>query len=74
MLPKITKTVTLSDSSYPTVVPQELSELIETILKPPISQKASFLQDIMNFLNKIKNINHLPRKVIFAIVDATRLY
>ncbi|XP_059588797.1 uncharacterized protein LOC109283246 isoform X1 [Alligator mississippiensis] len=53
---------------------EEISGFVESILKPLVTHKASFVQDTIDFLRKLKNIDHLPSNTLLATMDVTSLY
>ncbi|XP_059571208.1 uncharacterized protein LOC132244181 [Alligator mississippiensis] len=76
MLPKIHKQGNpgrpiISNHGTPT---EEISGFVESILKPLVTHRASFVQDAIDFLRKLKNIDHLPSNTLLATMDVTSLY
>ncbi|XP_059585059.1 uncharacterized protein LOC109285748 [Alligator mississippiensis] len=76
LLPKIHKQ---GDPGSPIIsnhgtLTEEISDFVESILKPLVTHRASFVQDTKDFLRKFKNIDHLPSNTLLATTDVPSLY
>ena len=78
LLPKIHKRLydvpgrpVISNCGTPT---EKVSEFLDHHLKPVMQEGDSYIKDTGDFLNKIKNINAIPKNAILVTADVVGLY
>ena len=53
---------------------EKISQYVEFHLKPYAQDVNSFIQDTTDFLNKLKNVSHLPNNTLLVTLDVCSLY
>ena len=53
---------------------ENISSVVEKILKPIVQKTPSYIQDTTDFLNKIKDIGDLPEGTLIVTMDVVSLY